>query len=331
MNWILVCIVIIGLFLYYNRNKVVYPSYLPGTQQYIRLWQIPFFQLLICCLFLLGAKMNIEMLLSKSPFMSQIIEDNLGIFSSIASDVFNKYRTEELAPYIEKANEVHKYTIYLFYGSIANFLFHIYVLKNKVCSKDLVLCLSAIFSAIILIVGYISLYNSDLSSSALISTETIGIWGISKENSKEYALGVVSTIGLFLFFINYYQKVWLLQYYDGMEAIKSNNDDEITNKLELSLEKHKLAEIEPKNISNQVESTKQTKNMFVMPDKYIKFIKSNIFPITVIVLFALGLLFFHINYVYTDYWIEESIIVICALGVLLFILITYYIIKNKRK
>lgn len=227
MNWFFTCIAIIGLFLYLKRNKVVYPSKLPETQQYIRLWLVPFFQLLISCIFLLGTTFLIEMLLSKSPFMSQVIKDNLGIFSNIASDEFNNFRTEKLAPYIEQVNEVHKYTIYLFYGSIANLIFYIYVLKNKVCSKDSVLHSSVLFSVIILIFCYIHGYNSDLSFSAFLSTETLGIWSISKEKAIESAIDSVGTVGLFLFFIHYYQKVWLLQYYDGIEAMKRNHDIKI--------------------------------------------------------------------------------------------------------
>lgn len=269
MNWFFICIAIIGIFLYYNRNKVVYPSNLPETQQYIRLWLIPFLQLLICSFFLLGAKMHIQMLLSESPFMSQAIKDNLGIFSSIASDVFNDYRTERLAPYIEKMNEVHKYAIYLFYGSIASFILYIYVLKNKVCSKDFVLYFSVLFSAIILIIGYIYNYNSELSSSAILSTETLGLWSTSKGKATESAIDTIGTLGLFLFFIHYYQKVWLLQYYDGVEAKKRNNDEKTNEQKQSEENIHDNRYQNLKNLKTLLDSGVLTQEEFDQQKKEI--------------------------------------------------------------
>ena len=115
--------------------------------------------------------------------------------------------------------------------------------------------------------------------------------------------------------------------FDSQKKLILNSD---RNDNGVFLNNRELTDKKLNDLPNQVVSTKQTKNMFVMPDKYIKFIKSYIFPITVIAIFSIGLWLFHINYVYTDYWIEESVIIICALGVLLIILITYFIIKNKR-
>ena len=177
MNWLLVDIAIIAAFLYFRRNKVVAASNLSGTIQYIRLWMLPLFQLAVCAFFLFASYVAIDMLSRKSPFMDQIIKDNLGVFSNIASDTFNDYRTDKLAPFIEECNKVHRYALYLFYGSIASFVFQIYVLKNKVCSKESVLYTTIAFSALILTVAYFYYYNGDYSFSVLVSTETLGLLG----------------------------------------------------------------------------------------------------------------------------------------------------------
>jgi len=58
-----------------------------------------------------------------------------------------------------------------------------------------------------------------------------------------------------------------------------------------------------------------------------------VFPVSFVAIFVIGTFIFHENYVYTDYWIEEEILIACAIGVLAIILIAYYLIIkriNKR-
>ncbi len=169
--------------------------------------------------------MAIEVLSYKSPVMDQLIKDNLGVFSSIASDMFNNYRTEKFAPLIEQANKIHKYAIYLFYGSIASFIFYVYVLKNKILSKDFVHLFSIAFSIIILVLTYHYYYNDALFGSALISTETLGLFGGSKEDAVDSALKSVGYLGTVLFFLHYYQKKLLLQYYYEPDEEVCTNDE----------------------------------------------------------------------------------------------------------
>ena len=162
--------------------------------------------------------------------MDQLIKDNLGVFSSIASDMFNNYRTEKFAPLIEQANKIHKYAIYLFYGSIASFIFYVYVLKNKILSKDFVHLFSIAFSIIILVLTYHYYYNDALFGSALISTETLGLFGGSKEDAADSALESVGYLGTVLFFLHYYQKKLLLQYYYEPDKEVSTNDEYLNEK-----------------------------------------------------------------------------------------------------
>jgi len=218
MSW-LICIVVVGAFLYYRRNKVVAASNLSRTTQYLRLWLLPLFQLAVCSFFLFASYIAINMLSRKSPFMDQIIRDNLGVFSSIASDMFNDYRTDKLTPLIEECNNVHKYAIYLFYGLFASLIFHIYVLKSKVCSKDCVLYIAIAFSILILIVGYLYYCNGDYAFSVLMSTETLGLLGSSKAKAIESAINSMSNWGMILFFFHYYHNIWLRQYYDEVDEI----------------------------------------------------------------------------------------------------------------
>jgi hypothetical protein len=54
------------------------------------------FQLIACVFFLFASYLVIETLSRQSPFMRDLIKDNLGIFSGIASDMFNDYRADNL-------------------------------------------------------------------------------------------------------------------------------------------------------------------------------------------------------------------------------------------
>lgn len=216
MSW-LICIAIIAAFLYYRRNKVVAASKRSGTIQYLRLWLLPLFQLIACVFFLFASYLVIETLSRQSPFMRDLIKDNLGIFSGIASDMFNDYRADKLAPFIEECSKVHNYAIYLFYGSIASFVFHIYVLKNRVCSKESVLYTAIAISVLILIVAYLTFYNEEYAFSALMSTETLGLLDSNKGKAIESAISSVSIWGVILFFLHYYHNIWLRQYYDEVD------------------------------------------------------------------------------------------------------------------
>ena len=217
MSWLFVGIAIIAVFLYYRRNKVVAASKKSGTIQYLRLWLLPLFQLIVCVFFLFVSYMVMDMISSQSPFMREFIKDNLGIFSGIASDMFNDYRSDKLAPYIEGCSKVHNYAIYLFYGSIASFVFQIYVLKNKVCSKESVLYTAIAISVLTLIVAYLTIYNGEYALSALISTETFGLLDSNKGKAIESAINSVSIWGVILFFLHYYHNIWLRQYYDEVD------------------------------------------------------------------------------------------------------------------
>lgn len=237
MSWILIDIAIIAAFLYYRRNKVVAASNLSTNIQYYRLWLLPLFQLFACAIILFGSYMVMNVLSQQSPFMSQIIKDNLGIFSSVASEMFNDYRTDKLAPYIEECNRVHKYAIYLFYGSIALLAFHVYTLKNRVCSKDSILYSSIAFSVLILIVAYLNSYNGDHAFSVLMSTESLGILASSKGKATESAINSISNWGMILFFFHYYHNIWLCQYYnevDETDIIITESSNEEDNSEEQS-------------------------------------------------------------------------------------------------
>ena len=222
MNWLFADIAIIVAFLYYRRNKVVIASNWSGTIQYLRLWLLPLFQLIACVFFLFASYLVIETITRQSPFMRDLIKDNLGIFSGIASDMFNDYRSDKLAPFIEECSKVHRYAKYLFYGSIASLIFQIYVLKYKLCSKEIVLYTAIAISVLMLIVAYLTFYNEEYSFSALMSTETLGLLDTKKEKAIQSAIDAVGKLGVILFFCLYYHNIWLRQYYDEVDETDTN-------------------------------------------------------------------------------------------------------------
>ena len=104
------------------------------------------------------------------------------------------------------------------------------VLKNKILSKDFVHLFSIAFSIIILVLTYHYYYNDALFGSALISTETLGLFGGSKEDAVDSALKSVGYLGTVLFFLHYYQKKMLLQYYYEPDEEVSTNDEYLNEK-----------------------------------------------------------------------------------------------------
>ena len=230
MSW-LICIAVVGAFLYYRRNKVVAASNLSGTIQYLRLWMLPLFQLAVCAIIVFISFADLNFLSSKSPFMNQIIRENLGVFSSFASDTFNDYRAEKLTPHIESMNNLHRYATYIFYISIVSLFFHIYVLKNKICSKQTVLGFAILFTVVILILDYNYLYIGSKGFSAFASTETLGIWGLlgkSENETIESAIDGVCTLGVILFFFHYYHNIWLSQYYEEVDETNITSMESLT-------------------------------------------------------------------------------------------------------
>ena len=230
MSW-LIYIAIIGAFLYFRRNKVIAASNLSKSAQYVRLWLLPIFQFVVCTIIVLFSFAALNFLLSNSPFMDQVIRENLGVFSSIASDTFNDYRAEKLTPHIESMNNLHRYATYIFYISIVSLFFHIYVLKNKICSKQTVFGFAILFTIIILILDYYYLYNSSKGFSAFTSTETLGLWGLfgnSENEAIESAIDGVCTLGVILFFFHYYHNIWLRQYYDEVDETDIISTESLT-------------------------------------------------------------------------------------------------------
>lgn len=230
MSW-LICIAVVGAFLYYRRNKLIAASNLSGTIQYIRLWLLPLFQVAVCAIIVFISFAALNFLLSNSPFMDQLIRENLGVFSSIASDTFNDYRAEKLTPHIESMNNLHRYATYIFYISIVSLIFHIYVLKNKICSKQTVFGFAILFTVVILILDYNYLYNSSKGFSAFVSTETLGLWGLfgkSENETIESAIDSVCTLGAVLFFFHYYHNIWLRQYYDEVDETDTISTESLT-------------------------------------------------------------------------------------------------------
>ena len=83
------------------------------------------------------------------------------------------------------------------------------------------------------------------------------------------------------------------------------------------------------NQTKQAIPQKKINKSNYLSDKPQKIIISLLFPIVIIPAFIIGIINFHENYVYTDYWIDEETIIACAISVLVFILFAYYLIIKR--
>ena len=104
---------------------------------------------------------------------------------------------------------------------------------------------------------------------------------------------------------------------------------------ELIEETTKIKQESPKtgnDLAKLVNTNTNINKMSQLPDKQKKIIKSLLFPVFPIVIsisFIIGLFVFHENYVYTDFWIEEGVIIGIATTVLVTILLAYYLMTKK--
>ena len=192
------------------------------SHKFGRLLILPIAQLLICGIILFVANMVEEILLSKSPFLEETIGKNLGIFSGIASEIFNDYRSDKLSPYIVEINKLHNWVLYLFYGLIASFVLQIYALKSKICPKEIIICFCLLISIALLYLNYRVLYASNSGTEVLISTETLGLFGANKGKARLSAIESMAIYLLVLFFLHYYHNRWISQYY--CEPFKMESD-----------------------------------------------------------------------------------------------------------
>lgn len=123
--------------------------------------------------------------------------------------------------------------------------------------------------------------------------------------------------------------------YDRIEALKQYYHAGALSYEELAEETAKIKQ-DSQNVENDLtKKTSQTnpnnivKKTSLSTDIKHEIIKSINFPVVIILVFFIGIFIFHMNYVYTDYWIEEEIIIGSAIGILFIILLAYYLIKKK--
>lgn len=266
MTNIIIVLAIIGGFLFWKRNKSIVPSTLSETSQYLRLLLLPLGQLAVCGIILFVANMG-EDFLSKSPFMEDTIRQNLGTLSGVASDTFNEYRTDKLSPYIAEICKYREWAQYLFYGLIASFAFQAYVLKDKVCSKELVIGICMFASVILLFVVFKVLYACDMGTGVMMPTETLGLFGASSGHTVLSTIGSMTIYLLILFFLHYYHNRWINQYYlepseldieETKENVTKNEDNTDEDKFD---NLRKLKELLDSGILTQEEFDTQKKQI----------------------------------------------------------------------
>ena len=121
-------------------------------------------------------------------------------------------------------------------------------------------------------------------------------------------------------------RIKVLQQYFYAGALSYEELIEETTKIKQESQKIGNDLTKPVNPNTNINKTDQ------LPDKQKEIIKSLLFPVFPIVIsisFIIGLFVFHKNYVYTDYWIEEEVIIGIVIVVLVIILLAYYLITKK--
>jgi len=212
-----IAIIVIIWFLYRRNKRGRRPVTLSGNWLFICLLILPIIQLLCSFVPLLLSFVSIDLLSSKSQILGPIIKENLGVFNTIANDLFEEYRSDALSPYISDANKYHGWSIYLVYAAIVMVVIHIFVLIKRVVSKEILLGLSFFFSIAILVVSYYVYYNYSMGFNKMMSAETLGLLSSSSGDIFNGTIDFCSFFALVLFFCHYYHSIWLRQYYGEID------------------------------------------------------------------------------------------------------------------
>ena len=193
------------------------PVTLSSNRLLICLLILPTMQLLCSFVPLLLSFVSIDLLSSKSQILGPIIQENLGVFNTIANDLFEEYRSDALSPYISDANKYHGWSIYLVYSAVAMVVIHIFVLIKRVVSKEILLGLSIFFSVAFLVVFYYVYYNYSMGFNKMMSAETLGLLSSSSDEILNGTIDFCSFFALILFFCHYYHNIWLCNYYEEFD------------------------------------------------------------------------------------------------------------------
>ncbi len=212
-----IAIIVIIWFLYKRNKKGKKPVTLSSNRLFLCLLILPIIQLLCSFVPLLLSFVSIDILSSKSQILGPIIQENLGVFNTIANDLFEEYRSDALSPYISDANKYHGWSIYLVYAAIAMVVIHIFVLIKRMVSKEILLGLSIFFSVAFLVVSYYVCYNYSIGFNKMMSAETLGLLSSSSDDILSGTIDFCSFFALILFFCHYYHNIWLCHYYGEVD------------------------------------------------------------------------------------------------------------------
>lgn len=216
-----IAIIVIIWFLYRRNKRGRRPVTLSGNWLFICLLILPIIQLLCSYVTLQLSFVSINLLASESQILWPLIKENLGVFNTIANDIFNEYRSDALAPYISDANKYHGWSIYLFYAAVALVVIHILLLIKRAVCKEILSGLTFFFSIAFLVVSYFVYYNYSMGFNKMMSAETLGLLSSSSDDIISGTIDYCSFFALILFFSHYYHSIWLHQYY---REIKDTNN-----------------------------------------------------------------------------------------------------------
>lgn len=231
-----IAIIVIIWFLYRRNKRGRRPVTLSGNWLFICLLILPIIQLLCSYVTLQLSFVSINLLASESQILGPLIKENLGVFNTIANDIFNEYRSDALAPYISDANKYHGWSIYLFYAAVALVVIHILLLIKRAVCKEILSGLTFFFSIAFLVVSYFVYYNYSMGFNKMMSAETLGLLSSSSDDIISGTIDYCSFFALILFFSHYYHSIWLRQYYgeDDTNVALVEPSTDVENKVKQS-------------------------------------------------------------------------------------------------
>lgn len=213
-----------GLITWEERFVALKKSDINEQSVFQKLWILPCVNLIFVALLLGAMKFSISMLSHTSGnsfLIGPALRENLGIFGSIASDMYEDYRSEKISPYVSEAYALFDWGKYLLYAAIAVIGVYVLALKKRKIPKEILMGMSMIISIAIVFLTYKESYNLHMGMDGAISAEFLGLLGNNNAKCVEDALYFSAIPFLFLSFCTVAHYYMLNIYYDS-DAVRVN-------------------------------------------------------------------------------------------------------------
>ena len=190
---ILPIVILAALAYYFYRQAQKAGKYnnMSSDELFKRLWYLPVSQVVICGILIGFSYFAVRMCMENSQFVAPALKEHFGFFGTIGAELINENIASNLAPLLREADQLHGWTLYLFYASIASLAIQIYALKEQSLSGNVVIAMTLAVSVAAIVFAYRCGYLLNTATSVILNTETFGLFHLlGTDEAKAVAEGL---------------------------------------------------------------------------------------------------------------------------------------------